>query len=126
MVSLGYEVEEESRSFEKEGLTGKVSKYTFENKEYPCITLVVDEKLGLPSYKMGVLTTMFVANNKVATAVNNSINIYISAGTTTVRAGKIKPAQVKTIVRLFEGYELVAQLSEERMLEGHYIYILAD
>ena len=55
---LGYDVYEDKRSFEKEGLTGNVKKYTTEKMSFPCFVIVSDEEHKVPLFKIKTIKQM--------------------------------------------------------------------
>lgn len=122
-----YEVYEDKRSFEQEGLTGTVKRYITEKMEFPCFILASDEAHRVESYKIVTLKTMCSLSNKLdKNNTETGINLYYSEGDKTVRFGRIMSKQVKPFLKLFEGNQVLCFLNKDTELVDQYMYILAD
>lgn len=124
-MSLGFNTYADGRSFEKEGITGEVKRFSKEVMEYPNLILLSSEDKKIPLYKLKVLPNMFAAQSLV-TDKAGSIAIYYSEGDKTIRLGKIFPRQVKAFLKLFEDNDVIGMLNSEKELIGDYMYILSD
>lgn len=120
-MSVGYDLDEDDRSFEQSGLTGTVTRYTESSMVYPCYIV----KAPFETYKLKVLQSMF---HKVSFDSEEdgdlAIQLYFESGEQIVGLGKIFPRQVKSFLRLFEGSDIKGYYDENTMLEGDYLYVL--
>lgn len=124
-MSLGYEVYDDNRDFEKAGLTGSVKRYTTESMEYPCFIITLSN--NIPKYKIDILKRMFSMNiNFKEDLINLSIGIYFDSDGKLIKFGKIFPAQVKSFLKLFETEQIIGYYSRDKVLEGDYLYVLAE
>lgn len=126
-MSLGYEVHEDSRKFEQEGLTGDVKRYATQNMSFPCFVIVSDSEHTVETFKIKVLRNMFAAvkayNEEEAKL---AISLYFNQNDKTVRLGQIYPKQVKSFLKLFSENIIEGYLTEGEKLIGDYLYVLAD
>lgn len=127
-MPLGYEVYDDSkRSFEQEGLTGEVRRYTTTSMEFPCFIICSTPAKPVRMYSLETLRMMFpkskVYNEELA---NSMIHIYFNQGEQTAKLGLIQPNQVKTFLRLFSDNDVDCYLTAEQKLEGMYAYILSE
>ena len=126
-MGLGYDTYESERSFEKQGITGQVHRYSTEAMSYPCYIIRSEDDNKVGMHKITVLKNMF---NTVVTydknADDNSIYVYFSQRDKLARIGKIYPRQVKAFLRLFEGNNVDCFLSKDKELVGDYQYILSE
>jgi hypothetical protein len=120
---VGYEVEEQERSFEQKGITGVVTRGAIEQCQFPCIILATSKESQIPRYKLNVLATMIKNNNEV---IENPISLYLSGGDKIMRLGIIAPRQVKAILDLFKENEKVGYLNKNKKLDGNYLYVLSE
>ncbi len=123
MGNLGEDAVEVERSYEKQGITGEINRYNKESMQYPSITIINTEDNGVPKHKLKILPNMFaspIAEN------SNVIYIYFKQGDTVVKLGRISDIQVKTFLKLFDGYNLLGMLNKDKELIGDYLYILSN
>lgn len=126
-MGLGYDVYEDDRDFEQEGLTGNVRRYTTESMKFPCFVVCSTEEKPVKMPSILTLKRMLPTNNAYdETVSNNMIHIYFNQGDRTVVLGAIQPNQVKTFLRLFADNEVEGYLSDKERLEGMYLYVLAN
>lgn len=126
-MSLGYDTFEENRSFEKQGITGQVQRYSREAMNYPCYIIRSEDDNKVGMHQITVLKNMFdtvVAYDK--NSEDDSIYIYFSQMGKVVRIGKIYPRQVKAFLKLFDGNYVDCFLSKDKELVGDYQYVLSD
>lgn len=126
-MALGYEVYEDNRNFEQDGLTGDVKRYVTEKMEFPCYIIVATPDNIVENYKISVLTRMF-ANIKTYNEddANSSISLYFNQGDKTVKLGKIFPKQVKSFLKLFEGNIVDGFYDKDTKLTDDYLYVLSN
>lgn len=126
-MSLGFDVYEDNRSFEKEGITGSVKRYTTTKMDFPCYVIVSSEANQVEEFKISVLQKMFetvkVYDEEEA---KRAIFLYFSDGMRTVKLGRIKPSQVKSFLKLFEKNNVDGYYSRDKELVGDYRYVLAE
>lgn len=118
-MSLGYDVHEDDRSFEQEGITGTVTRYATSSLEFPCYIV----SAPFEKYKIQVLRTMI--ENHSSSADSEPINLYFREEGSTVGLGKIMPTQVKAFLKLFESNKIEGYLDKDSKLEGDYLYTLS-
>lgn len=125
----GYDVYEDNRTFEQEGITGEVTRYTKVDVNYPYFMLINHNDGNFPLYKMKTLPSLMV-NAKTQQSgdveLNKTIEIYFKDGERVIRLGKILPKQVKGFLNIFEGSDIKCMLNPDKELVGEYMYILAD
>lgn len=118
---LGYDVVEENRSFEAEGLTGNVSRYTQSSLNYPCY--IVQSPFEL--YKVNVLRSMYTTGSSESSDEDDlGISIYFEQNQKMAGFGKIYPRQVNAFLKLFERNNILGFYNEETPLKGDYLYVL--
>lgn len=125
-MALGYDTYEADRSFDKQGITGQVQRYSREAMHFPCyiIRSENDNKVGM--HKIKVLKNMFETSITYSTDVDDSIHIYFCQDNKVVKIGKIYPKQVKAFLRLFEDNYVDCFLDKDKELIGDYRYVLSD
>ena len=127
-MALGYAVyDDKNRSFEQKGLTGEVRRYTTTNMEFPCLIICSTPDKPVRMHSLEALKIMFPKSQMYDEEVANSmIHIYFNQGEKTAKLGLIQPNQVKTFLRLFADNNVDGYLSQEKKLEGMYLYILSE
>ena len=128
-MALGYEVYEDDRDFEKEGITGEVSKYSLTNLQYPCLMAISVKDNELPRYRVEVLHHMIQSihtDNFDADLLDSRIHIYIAIEDKIYKLGQLFPKQVKSFLSLFDGFLVRGYLDKDTELEGMYLYTLAE
>lgn len=125
-MSLGYDVSESNRSFEKEGISGEVRRYSKERMSYPNFTLVNSIETPVEMHKLQVLSSMFNVSTQLSNNSADSITIYYREAERIIKLGKIAPRQVKAFLRLFDGNQIVGMLNSKTELKGSYLYVLSN
>ena len=124
---LGYDVYEDKRSFEKEGLTGNVKKYTTEKMSFPCFVIVSDEEHKVPLFKIKTIkqmsSTVDIYNEEEA---KMAMDIYFTDNVKVVSICKIYPRQVKSFLKLFNDNKIDGYYDKDTKLEGDMLYILSN
>lgn len=126
-MSLGYDTFEADRSFDKQGITGQVQRYSREAMNYPCYIIRSEDDNKVGMHQITVLKNMF--NTTVAyekDSEDNSIYIYFYQKEKMARIGKIYPKQVKAFLRLFDGNNIDCFLDKDTELFDEYLYVLSE
>lgn len=140
MSELGFDVVEQNISFEREGITGEITEYVFEDQEYPCMVVEVTEGKQVPMYVMMVLQKFFNSSNSIAhnrgeefgdisKEEKRMIALYMSDGNQTMKLGRIVGMQVPSILKLFKGFRILGYIKlNDKVVElkGDKVYILVD
>ena len=118
-MSIGYDIEDSNRSFEKKGLTGTVTRYTTDDLKFPCYIV----SAPFEKYKLKVLKSMY---QKVESydEEESRLAIYFEEGGKRVGLGKIYPRQVKSFLQLFSTNKIVGFYDKDTVLENDYLYVL--
>lgn len=123
-MSLGFDVFESDNDYEKEGLTGQVSRYSSVEMNYPCYIVSMQDiqMCKLLALKGLVATPELLARQEIDTA----INIYFQQGEQIAYFGKILPTQVKAFINVFEQDNIKGFISKDKEISGMYLYVLAN
>lgn len=123
-MSLGFDVFESDNDYEKEGLTGQVSRYSAVEMNYPCYIVSMQDiqMCKLLALKGLVATPELLARQEIDTA----INIYFQQGEQIAYFGKILPTQVKAFINVFEQDNIKGFISKDKEISGMYLYVLAN
>lgn len=129
-MGLGYDVSEDKRDFQREGISGEVQRHSQEALSYPCLMLVKTEGTSFQKYKLEALQMLFKSSKQMDlsednTAVNTTIAIYIDVDGKKMRLGAISPTQVKAFLRLFQNNKVVGMYDANKKLEGDMLYVLS-
>lgn len=137
MSELGYNVyENEDRKYEKEGVTGKISRFMVEKAEYPMLCIDFVDKAPSKA-KVLFLSTLFTGSTSFSDKsdiVSNAITVYASmrkdSDIVRTRLGRLLPSQVKSFLKVFaegeETFEVTGYLTKDKVLEGKLIYVLSE
>lgn len=126
-MSLGYETFDANRSFEKQGITGQVQRYSRESMNYPCYIIRSEDDNKVGMHQITVLKNMFetiVSYDKGAE--DDSIYVYFCKDGKLIRIGKIFPHQVKAFLRLFSDNYVDCFMDKDTELKDQYLYVLSD
>lgn len=123
-MGLGFDVYESDNDFEKEGITGQVSRYASVEMNYPCYIVNIQ---GLPMSKLLAYKGL-VASPEVLVRqdIDSSINIYFEKDGQIAYMGKILPPQVKAFINIFEEDNISCFLNKDKEMKGMYLYVLAN
>ena len=123
-MSLGFDVFESDNDYEKEGLTGQVSKYSSVEMNYLCYIVSMQDiqMCKLLALKGLVATPELLARQEIDTA----INIYFQQGEQIAYFGKILPTQAKAFINVFEQDNIKGFISKDKEISGMYLYVLAN
>ena len=126
-MSLGYNVYEDDRNFNQDGLTGQVNKYATENMSFPCYIIVADDEHKVQMYRIVILKQMSSTvqiydeeESKLA------INIYFYQDGKTVSICKIFPKQVKSFLKLFDECKVIGFMDKDTELNNNLLYVLSN
>ena len=123
-MSLGYDTFDSERTFEKQGITGQVQRYSREAMNYPCYIVSMQD---MPMCKLLAFKGLVAAPEVLARQeVDTSINVYFKQGEQHAYFGKILPAQVKAFINVFGQDNIIGFLSKEKEIKDMYLYILAN
>lgn len=127
-MALGFDVYEDTRDFQKKGITDEIRRYVTDKMGFPCFIIVASEEKPVEMYKVSVLRKTFssIAATLDEESIGRDINIYFSQGDRTAMLGKIQPRQVKSFLKLFEYNEVHGYLDKDTPLEGQYMYVLSE
>lgn len=130
-MSIGYEVTEDERNFEKDGLTGQVSRFSSQTIQYPCYVIRSTPENPVPEYKAealkGMLNQIKVDNGTEQYDINKiqNIMIYMDFENNRFGLGSITPSQVKSFLTSFQDNDVVGYFDENTELSGQNLYVLA-
>ena len=120
-MSIGYDIEDSNRSFEKKGLTGTVTRYTTDDLKFPCYIV----SAPFEKYKLKVLKSMYQKVESYDEEESRlAIYLYFEEGGKRVGLGKIYPRQVKSFLQLFSTNKIVGFYDKDTVLENDYLYVL--
>lgn len=128
-MSVGFDVHEDKRTFEQEGITGSISRFAKVDVKYPYFMLVNSSDKKIPLYRIKTLPALLVNSKTREISVEEdkkSIEVYFRDEDKIVRLGKILPHQVKSFLGLFSEYDVECMLTENQKLTGDMMYILSD
>lgn len=122
---IGYTPYNDDRSFDKAGITDKVTRYARGTLSYPCYIIVSTKEAEVKYHNIETLNRMFPSKTKYDSE-KMLINIYLSIEDKLAKLGVIQSNQVKTFLDLFRDNEVKCYLSEDNELTGMYKYVLSD
>lgn len=127
-MALGYDVYDDSkRSFDQNGLTGEVKRYTTASMAFPCLIICSTPEKPVKLHNLETLRMMLPKSKLYDEDMAKSmINIYFNQGDKTAKLGVIQPKQVKTFLKLFKDNDVDGYLSSDKKLEGMYLYVLSE
>ena len=123
---LGYEVKEENRDFEVDGLTGNVRRYVSEDITYPCFIIELGSDSTISEAQASVLKKMTEASDSYdVESEMKPIQVYISEGEKLISFTKVFPLQVRAFLSLTSNAKVIGYVDKDTMLEGNMLYVLA-
>ena len=123
---LGYEVSEENRDFEVDGLTGNVRRYITEGVSYPCFIIELNESSSISKAQVSVLRKMTEASdNYDVNSEIKPIQVYISEGDKLISFTKVLPLQGRALLSLTSNAKVLGYVDKDTRLEGDMLYVLA-
>lgn len=114
---IGYDIEEYDRNYDKQGITGEVTRYSTGSMQYPCYIV----HAPFERYKVTVLKTMF---NQSGELEEGTIGLYFSNGGNLIEMGKLLPRQVNAFLKLFSDNKVECFYDKDKELKGDLLYTL--
>lgn len=112
-----YEDEGES-SEEVEGITGKVSSFTFTNIRYPCY--IFKEGSEIPKYKLRIVANMVKSGNMQ----DKDTSLYFLQNGELYKIGSLSGLQIMGFLDLIGIDNLIGYAGKDKRLEGTSLYCL--
>lgn len=100
-----------------EGITDKVTEFTYTNLEYPCI--MFKEGFSCPQHQMKVISNMVKTNTP-----DKDTSLYFMNGGELFKLGMLSGQQIDPLLELVGVDSLVAYYDADTKLEGDKIYTL--
>lgn len=116
-----YEGYVEDEVSEMEGITDKVTNYTYTKLEYPC--LLFRKGVQLEKHKVQVVSNMV---NSKTLGSNKDISLYLSNNGELFKIGKISGVQVLPLLEIIGEENLQGFLDKDTELKGSLIYTLCS
>lgn len=115
-----YEGNEEGKEEVRDvkGLTDTVSKYVYNNMEFPCICLKEDIKL--PKHKWVIISKLVKQGSS-----DKNISIYMLRGGEMFKAGSLSGLQVKAFIDIVGLNNLFGYFNKDKELIGDRLYVLS-
>lgn len=115
-----YEDNEEGKEEVRDvkGLTDTVSKYVYNNMEFPCICLKEDIKL--PKHKWVIISKLVKQGSS-----GKNISIYMLRGGEMFKAGSLSGLQVKAFIDIVGLDNLFGYFNKDKELIGDRLYVLS-
>lgn len=115
-----YEGNEEGKEEVRDvkGLTDTVSKYVYNNMEFPCICLKEDIKL--PKHKWVIISKLVKQGSS-----DKNISIYMLRGGEMFKAGSLSGLQVKAFIDIIGLDNLFGYFNKDKELIGDRLYVLS-
>lgn len=129
-MSLGYDVDDKERDFDKKGITDKVSRFSTSQMEFPNIVIYNTQEHPLKAHKVRVLKSMMTISEQalmnLPPASASDVTLYVTDGSQVIRIGKVRASQVMPVLRLFDEEKLLGYMDAETLLEGIFLYTLCE
>lgn len=116
-----YEGYVEDEVSEMEGITDKVTNYTYTKLEYPC--LLFRKGVQLEKHKVQVVSNMV---NSKTLGSSKDISLYLSNNGELFKIGKISGVQVLPLLEIIGEENLQGFLDKDTELKGSLIYTLCS
>ncbi len=116
-----YEGYVEDKVSEMEGITDKVTNYTYTKLEYPC--LLFRKGVQLEKHKVQVVSNMV---NSKTLGSSKDISLYLSNNGELFKIGKISGVQVLPLLEIIGEENLQGFLDKDTELKGSLIYTLCS
>ena len=126
-MSLGYDVYEDKRDFQQDGLTGEVKRFVTESMQFPCFIIVSEPEHPVEVVRLTVLRNMSAIVDKYnEEEANSMISVYFTMQGKTAYIGKILPRQVKSFLSLFSNNRVDGYYDKDTILDGDMRYTLSE
>lgn len=109
---------EEESSEEVEGITGKVSSFTFTNINYPCY--IFKEGSEIPRYKLRIVANMVKSGNMQ----DKDTSLYFLQNGELYKIGSLSGLQIMGFLDLIGIDNLIGYADKDKKLEGTSLYCL--
>lgn len=117
-ATVGYEVYEDKRTFEKD-------KDFLEGLSYPCMIVELGTEITVPKSRMLTLKGMMESANVAVGDCAEPVNLYFRTDKLML-VGKLQARQIKSFMKLFSEVKVVGFLNKDTELTGDKLYILSD
>lgn len=117
-ASVGYEVYEDKRTFEKD-------KDCLDGLSYPCMIVELGTEITVPKSRMLTLKGMMDSANVSIGVCAEPVNLYFRTDKLML-VGKLQARQIKSFLKLFNEVPIKGFLSKDVELVGDKLYILSD
>lgn len=131
-MSLGYEVFDDERNFEQEGITGEVKKYAKGVMKYPCIILTETEENRLNLFSLQTAKEMFTKPDAIydETYVDRIVYVYVRLlDGHLISFNSIDSSKVNAFCNLFQGHLITGKMYDENKniidLDADMVQVLA-
>lgn len=115
-MSLGYDVFEDDRDFEQEGITGEVKKFTKGKMKYPCLILTETEDNRLNYFSLQTAKEMFTKKDAIYNEdyADSIIFVYIRLlDGHLISFNSIDSQKVNAFCNLFNGHKITGKMYDE-------------
>lgn len=106
------------KSVEMQGITGKVTPYTFTGVTYPCV--LFKEDFNCPRHKLTVISNMVKSGGKL----NKDISIYFLQKGDVFKIGSLSGFQINAFIDLVGKENLTGFYDKDTQLSGDKLYTL--
>ncbi len=128
-MDSSYEIYEDTRDFEEQGITGEVTRYQIVDMEYPAFILENTTEKPIPMYALMTLKSLLFdskAREYDSNELRNMISMYFKENATVVKLGVMLPRNVKSFINFFEKYDLKCFINKDKEVKGDKMFILSD
>ena len=130
-MALGYDVYEDDRDFEQEGITGEVKKFVKGTMQYPCLILEETAEKRLNLFSLQTAQEMFTKPEGLydESDIDRIVFVYIRLlDGHLISFNSIDSMKVNAFCKLFEGYNITGRMyvdGEIEELDSDLISVLA-
>lgn len=104
---------------DREGITDKVTSYTYTDLSYPCI--ILKDGFKCPLHRMIVISNMVKSNTP-----DKDINLYFTKGSDMYKVGNLSGKQIKPLLDILDIGKLKAFYDRATELSGDMVYALCS
>ena len=131
-MALGYDVFEDNRDIQQEGITGEVKKFAKGEMQYPCIILTETEDNRLNLFSLQTAKEMFTKPEAIydESYVDRIVFVYIRLlDGHLISFNSIDSSKVNAFCNLFKGHKITGKMYDENNelidLDGDMVSVLA-